>query len=249
MANSGAALGALSFIVLIIGAILFFVAKAKRPLAKKMLIGGAITFVVAIIITPEPVQVSTPQQAIATSIRAVTPANVKAVGPMAPALVSATSKAETQQRETALSYIRTTDMHVVFCSVEVDNTQMLIEKVSVGTASTMQAYSAANVGERDCKKVSSELKDVNSAPFADVSWNEIYSRTIPSCRSAIRDGQRAMMIAKSVLDGNASLAKAQEYKDAKNGMASKSYECRSGLYFLAQKSGIPKAEVNFLHIS
>jgi len=54
MADVGPALGALSFIVLIIGAILFFVGKGRRPLAKKLLLGGAVVFVVALIMTPTP---------------------------------------------------------------------------------------------------------------------------------------------------------------------------------------------------
>lgn len=54
MADAGPALGALSFILFIIGAILFFVAKGRRPLAKKLLLGGAVVFVVALIMTPKP---------------------------------------------------------------------------------------------------------------------------------------------------------------------------------------------------
>lgn len=54
MADVGPALGALSFIAFIIGAILFFVAKGRRPLAKKLLLGGAVVFVVALIMTPTP---------------------------------------------------------------------------------------------------------------------------------------------------------------------------------------------------
>jgi hypothetical protein len=62
MADVGPALGALSFIVFIIGAILFFVAKGRRPLAKKLLLGGAVVFVVALIMTPTlpPTPASTP---------------------------------------------------------------------------------------------------------------------------------------------------------------------------------------------
>jgi hypothetical protein len=60
MADVGPALGALSFIVFIIGAILFFVAKGRRPLAKKLLLGGAVVFVVALIMTPTPPPASTP---------------------------------------------------------------------------------------------------------------------------------------------------------------------------------------------
>ena len=54
MADVGPALGALSFIVFIIGAILFFAAKGRRPFAKKLLVGSAVVFVVALIMTPTP---------------------------------------------------------------------------------------------------------------------------------------------------------------------------------------------------
>ena len=60
MADVGPALGALSFIAFIIGAILFFVAKGRRPLAKKLLLGGPVVFVVALIMTPTPPPASTP---------------------------------------------------------------------------------------------------------------------------------------------------------------------------------------------
>lgn len=85
MADVGPALGALSFIVLVIGAILFFVAKGRRPLAKKLLLGGAVVFIVALIITPTPP--STP-----ASVPAVT--KTVAVAPAKPIVDQRPTEAE-----------------------------------------------------------------------------------------------------------------------------------------------------------
>jgi hypothetical protein len=159
---------------------------------------------------------------------------------------NAQAKSLADQREQVLDYVRTVSMQVVFCTGEVDYTQSAIDKVSAGTAPAMQAYSAAHVGERDCKKASTELAQLNKAPFANQSWNAMLSRTLPSCRSTTREGGGAMTIAKVVLDGNSSLAKAQQYKDARNVMIGKAIECKMGLRGLAEEAGLPKEQINFL---
>lgn len=236
MADVGPALGALSFIVFIIGAILFFAVKARRALAKKLLVGGAVVFVVALLATPTP----TP-----TAAKPVAVAIVKPALNQEPAKTAASGG----NQDEALTFVRATAMQLIFCQGGVDNTHSAIGKLSAGSGSAMDAYSAATTGERDCRKMSREIEEGNSAPFKDGKLNGIYSRTLPACLAATRKGTAAMTIAKTILDGNESLAKAQAYKDARNAMVGKIYECKLGLQGLAETAGLSADKVEFLHIS
>lgn len=191
----------------------------------------------------EPKVAATPKPDV---VKPVTPPRTQPVAVATVPAENAQAKSLADQREQVLDYVRTASMQIVFCTGEVDYAQSAIEKVSAGTAPAMQAYSAAHVGERDCKKASTELAQLDKTPFASQSWNAMLSRTLPSCRSTTREGGGAMTIAKVVLDGNSSLAKVQQYKDARNEMIGKAIECKMGLRGLAEEAGLPKDQIEFL---
>ncbi|VVT24252.1 hypothetical protein SPHINGO391_480078 [Sphingomonas aurantiaca] len=241
MADVGPALGALSFIVFTIGAILFFAAKGRRPLAKKLLIGGAVVFVVALIMTPTPPP--TP---------ASTPAAMKptAVTPAKTVIQQAHTKAlaATANQDEVLTFVRATAMQIMMCQSEVDMTQSAIGKIVNGSGTAMDAYSAATTGERDCRKMTKEIEEANHSPFKDSGLNRTYSQTLPACLAATQKGASAMTAAKTVLDGDDSLAKAQAYKADRNAMVGKIYECKLGLQGVAEGAGISADKLEFLHI-
>lgn len=241
MADVGPALGALSFIVFMIGAILFFAAKGRRPLAKKLLVGGAVVFVVALVMTPTPPP--TP---------ASTPAVMKptAATPAKPVIQQAHARAlaSTANQDEVLTFVRSTAMQIIMCQREVDMTQSAIGKLGNGSGTAMDAYSAATIGERDCRKMAKEIRQGNRTPFKDSELNGAYSRTLPACLAATQEGASAMTVAKTILDGNDSLAKGQAYKDARNSMVGKMYECKLGLQGVAEAAGLSADKVDFLHI-
>lgn len=240
MADVGPALGALSFIVFIIGAILFFAAKGRRHLAKKLLIGGAVAFVIALITTPTPPP--TPS---------LTPTVMKpaAVVPAKPLIEQAPAKAfaSTAKQDEVLTFVRSTAMQVIMCQGGVNMTQSAIEKFGNGSGTALNAYSAATIGERDCRKMAKEIEQGNRTPFEDSELNGAYSQTLTACLAATQKGASAMTVAKTILDGNDSLAEGQAYKDARNAMVSKIIECELGLQGLAEAAGIPADKVDFLH--
>lgn len=124
--------------------------------------------------------------------------------------------------------------------------QNAIDKVAAGRGTEMDAYSAAHIAERDCRKASVELAGTEKSPFEDTSWNQIFAGALPACREATGTGIEAMGTAKEVLDGSPSLARAQAYKDKRNAMIGSVVKCKMGLAGLADRAGIPKEQVDFL---
>ena len=196
---------------------------------------GVLTFIAALIITPTPAAKSGEKDS-----------GSKAALPSAKPTIAA--PALTAHQDQALEVIRAATMQVTFCSGEAEMAQAAIDKVGAGRGTEMDAYSAAHIAERDCRKAATELAATENAPFNDADWNEIFDRTIPACRSAVSAGVASMGIAKDVLDGNESLARAQAYKDKRNEMVERIVECKAGLSSLGGRAGIPKEQTDFLHI-
>lgn len=248
----GAVIAPIGFLIVIAAGVALLLPlkrlKGKRSTVAKVLAGGFVVFVVGAIMSPPPPPEPAPTGQTPTKPGASDTAHVTAQAHKAPVAqaAAAASNPQLDKPEDVLAVIRSTAMQVTFCSGETDLMQSAIDRASAGKATAMQAYSAAHIAERDCRKMTAENAEANRSPFKSVSLNDIFSRTFPSCRSVALEGAKSASIAKDVLDNEGGLKRAQEYLDSRSEMRGKVLECNMGLQGLAEKAGIGKDEVDFL---
>ena len=145
-----------------------------------------------------------------------------------------------------LLVIRQTIMPVIGCSGDIEQLRAAADKVATGRGTAMDAYSAAHLAERDCRKQVAEAGDYNPRPFKATKLNSIYERTLPACQAVSSQGAKAASIAKELLDGEASLKKGQQFRDMHAAMEQKITECKLGLQGVAEAGGLPPSKVDFL---
>lgn len=247
MQTIGALLGTFGFIGLSVGGLLFlpFAAlKPRRSLAKWLAIGGSVAFVAGVLLTPEVPEGSVDQPETAAPKQAAAPA-------APPAQQAVTAKAGTGKPDDAddvLLVIRQSLMPVIFCSGEVDQLRAAADRAIAGRGTEMDAYSAANTAERDCRKMVAERGEYDKRPFKAAALNGIYKRTLPACQAVSSNGAQAASIAKELLNGEATLKKGQQFRDLHSAMVGKITECKLGLRGLAETAGVPSEKVDFLEL-
>ncbi len=238
--------GSLGFVALLVGVLMFLPIgklKSRRPLAKKLVIGGGVAFVIALILDPSPAPRGDPSPAQDT-VQAAPPKSVASPKDVQPSV--ATIRPAQDSAEDVVGVTRQTIMSVIFCSGEIDNMQRAIDKVSAGTGAPTAAYTAATYAERDCRKMVVENAERNQEPFKGAALNKMYKDARRVCEAVPNLGVDAANIAKKVLDEDASLKVAQRYIDARAEIRSKVVECKMGLQAVADEGGVPKAEADFL---
>lgn len=242
-------IGSLGLVTLLVGVLMFLPLrklKPRRPLAKKLAIGGGVAFVLALILDPSPAPQGSPSPAQDT-VQAAPVKSVPASKDVQPSPAAAIRSVQ-DSAEDVVGVTRQTIMSVIFCSSEIDNMQRAIDKVSAGTGAPMAAYTAATYAERDCRKMVVENAERDRTPFKSATLNDVFKGASTACEAVPKLGVDAASIAQKVLDEDGSMKAAQRYIDARNAIGSKIIECKMGLQAVAQKGGVPKSQADFLEL-
>lgn len=195
----GPLIGTLGFLVLVAGLILFLPLRAlrpRRPLAKKLAIGGAVAFVAGLIISPTPPP-SSQQTAEREAVPEPTPSPTNsATLAVKPAVQNTGVPAEQKVAFTAL--YRSVIARAQPCDASVNQLSK-----AANSGNQMATYQAAKAGHDACLETVAELNDLDAPDGSSPEAEAAVDKALGICRNAYIHRQTAMTTAMEVADGDA----------------------------------------------
>ena len=224
MGNFGPVLGVFGLLAVIVGLLMFIplkVLRAKRRVALWLSVGGFVSFVLGLILTPTPAQQGQPEVSATTH-----PAPSPARSPGSPDI-----KARVEREATALwaSVVRIDEA----CS----SASKRVAKAGA-SADPYQIYPAAKAAEEACSSASSETNKLLPPASLDGSQKTAFADAIEKCGQAQMVRSTAYSKVAEVVDGNLRPSAVTEAKENLQTAQSASIFCAAGFFDAAAKAGI-----------
>lgn len=222
----GAIVGTLGFLALVIGAVMFIpiaVLKRRRPLAKKLMIGGAVAFVAGLILAP-----GKPDDKANAPVQAT---QAKSEPTPSPTPSDRSEKLATEQRFISLYH------QVIAAAKPCDEATNTLGNAGK-SRDMLTVYQAAKDGRDACRDATTEIGKFEAPDGLKADAKSATDKALNTCRNAYLYRQMGMEKAMQVADGDSRPSVVSEMVDNMKTGSAGTMLCVGELIGAASSAGI-----------
>ncbi len=223
-------IGSLGLLTLIVGGLMFLplrALKSRRPLAKKLAIGGGVAFIIGVIFTPTPPASTKSPASVATQEPGASASSTPSPSPTASDVASAAAKDEFIQRY----------RQMLAAAKVCDEASETLGKAA-NSGSQLATYQAAQGGRDACRAAAGTIGELDAPEDLPDAGEAAFDKAKDTCRNAYIYRQLGMEKAMQAADGDARPSVVSEMQEnMKTGQAG-TLLCVAQWFDAAGKSGI-----------